>query len=278
MKSKNKIAIVGTALALMLAGCGGFVYTTVGGKVSGLTGGGTLTLHDDGNYRVSLSADGPFSFRVASNASYNISVLSQPSKVNCTVVNGSGHMNSEAPLDNIVVTCLPNVPVGGAVAGLATGTTVGLSDNGSFQSTLDANGAFVLPTYIVNGGAYAVTVSRQPAGQYCSVTNGTGTADINNLAASNNVVVNCIAAVPVAGTVTGLKTGSSVVLSNNGSDTLTVSAAGNFTFANSMLDGAAYAVTVTTQPSGQTCSVTNGSGTASLTNPAGASNIAVNCV
>lgn len=278
VKSKNKITILSAALALLLAGCGGFVYTTVGGSVTGLTTGSVLVLRDDAGYKSTLVADGTFSFRVASNASYNISVLSQPNPVNCTVANGSGHMSGDAPVNNIAVTCVPNVPVGGTISGLASGATVSLSNNDIFQSTVNANGAFVLPSYIVNGGAYAVKVYAQPAAQFCAVTNGSGTADIQNPAAANNVAVNCIAAVPVAGALSGLKTGSTITLSNNGTDTLTLAATGNFTFANSVLDGGTYAVTVTAQPTGQTCTVTNGSGTALLSKPTGASNIAVTCV
>jgi len=65
----------------------------------------------------------------------------------------------------------------------------------------------------------------------------------------------------IGGTVSGLGTGLSVTLLNNGSDALTVSSNGNFAFANLLNDNASYAVTVQTQPVGQTCSVANGSGT-----------------
>lgn len=64
----------------------------------------------------------------------------------------------------------------------------------------------------------------------------------------------------VGGTVSGLGSGRSVVLLNNGADALTVSANGRFAFADLLSANSAYAVTVGTQPSGQTCSVANGSG------------------
>jgi 6-phosphogluconolactonase len=65
----------------------------------------------------------------------------------------------------------------------------------------------------------------------------------------------------VGGTVSGL-TGTGLVLQNNGGDNLAVSGNGAFTFATKVNSGAAYAVTVATQPSGQTCTVASGSGTA----------------
>jgi hypothetical protein len=64
----------------------------------------------------------------------------------------------------------------------------------------------------------------------------------------------------VGGTVSGLGSGRSVVLLNNGGDALTVRADGRFAFADTLSANSAYAVTVGTQPSGQTCSVANGSG------------------
>lgn len=75
-------------------------------------------------------------------------------------------------------------------------------------------------------------------------------------------------------TVSGLSSGGSVELQNNGGDNLTVSANGSFTFATPIPAGASYGVTVFTSPSGQTCTVQNGSGTAT----ANVSNVLVTCV
>ncbi|MBT9526564.1 MAG: DUF4369 domain-containing protein [Rhizobacter sp.] len=81
----------------------------------------------------------------------------------------------------------------------------------------------------------------------------------------------------VGGTVSGLPTGASVVLQNNGTDNLTVSANGSFTFSKTVEGEKTYAVSVLTQPAGATCTVANGSGTidADGTN---VTNVAVTCV
>lgn len=65
----------------------------------------------------------------------------------------------------------------------------------------------------------------------------------------------------IGGSLSGLGTGLSVVLQNNGGDNLTVTANGTFTFVTKV--SGSYAVTVLTQPTNQNCSVTGGSGTAS---------------
>jgi hypothetical protein len=64
----------------------------------------------------------------------------------------------------------------------------------------------------------------------------------------------------IGGTVSGLGSGLSVTLLNNDSDALTVSRNGGFTFADTVAANGSYAVTVRTQPVGQFCSITGGSG------------------
>src|SRR5205807_5688938 len=112
-------------------------------------------------------------------------------------------------------------------------------------------------------GAYSVTVKTQPAvaKQPCSVSSGTGTATGN----VTNILVTCGNTFTIGGTVSGVQ-GSGLVLQDNGGDNLAVSGSGNisFTFATPLAGGITYTVTIFTQPSnpGQTCSVSNGSGTA----------------
>ena len=69
----------------------------------------------------------------------------------------------------------------------------------------------------------------------------------------------------IGGNLTGLASGASVVLQNNGGGNLTLNSNAPFTFATPVNSGAAYAVTVLTQPTNptQTCSVASGSGSAS---------------
>jgi sugar lactone lactonase YvrE len=70
----------------------------------------------------------------------------------------------------------------------------------------------------------------------------------------------------VGGSVSGLQSGESVILENNGGNPTTVNASGTFTFADAVASGSGYSVTVTTQPAGQTCSVSEGSGTVGSAN------------
>lgn len=157
--------------------------------------------------------------------------------------------------------------VGGNVSGL-TGTVI-LQNNGGNNLSVSASGSFTFSTSLASGSAYAVTVLTQPTGQTCSVNNGSGAVANANI---TSVAVNCTTnTYTVSGSIAGL-TGT-VVLQNNGGDNLSRSANGAFTFATSLAHGANYAVTVLTQPAGQTCAVSSGTGTAT----ANVSNIAVTC-
>jgi 6-phosphogluconolactonase (cycloisomerase 2 family) len=155
--------------------------------------------------------------------------------------------------------------IGGTVSGL-TGGGLTLQDNGGNSLQVAAGATtFVFSTAVAAGGAYAVTVSAQPTSpaQTCTVTGGSGTVAASNV---SNISVACVTgAVTVGGTVSGL-TAAGLVLKDNGGDNLTVAAnATTFTFATPVQTGAAYAVTVSTQPTGETCTVSGGSGTAGAT-------------
>jgi uncharacterized repeat protein (TIGR03803 family) len=70
----------------------------------------------------------------------------------------------------------------------------------------------------------------------------------------------------VGGSVTGLAAGTSLVLQNNGVDSITVSTNAAFAFSRPIPSGGAYVVTVSTPAAGQTCAVSNGSGTVTTSN------------
>jgi 6-phosphogluconolactonase (cycloisomerase 2 family) len=165
----------------------------------------------------------------------------------------------------------PTYSIGGTLTGLDAGQSIMLQDNGTDTLTISANSPFTFATKLPSGASYAVAVSQGPKGETCTVTGGSGTASAN----INSVAVACHsnATFSIGGSVTGLGKGLSLVLQDNGAETLTLGDDGAFTFATKVASGGAYAVTVLTQPSGKTCAVAGGSGTAS----ADVNNIAVAC-
>jgi hypothetical protein len=153
--------------------------------------------------------------------------------------------------------------IGGTVTGLS-GTGLVLQDNGGNNLAVSASGAFTFTTAIASGSDYKVTVLTQPSSpvQSCVVTSASGTATAN----VTSVSIACTTTTyTIGGTISGL-VGTGLVLQDNGLDNLTVDAnETKFTFATALDTGAAYKVTVLTQPSvpTQNCVVSSGSGTAS---------------
>jgi 6-phosphogluconolactonase (cycloisomerase 2 family) len=245
---------------------------TVGGTVTGISG--SVVLHDNGGDALTISSNGSFTFAtpLANGAAYAVAVATQPAGQTCTVSAGSGTV-SGANVSSVAVACAASATysIGGSVTGL-TGT-LKLADNGADTLTINANGAFSFATQLTTGAAYAVTVDTQPSGQTCSVASGSGTVAS---AAVTSVAVTCVNNPPptyaIGGNVTGL-TGT-LKLTDNGTDTLTVTASGSFTFATQLLSGATFAVTIGTQPSGQVCTVSGGSGSVASAN---VTSVAVSC-
>jgi len=164
------------------------------------------------------------------------------------------------PADAAVDVAAPLFAIGGTVTGLGSGDVVVLEDNGGDELTVSTNGTFSFATSLASGASYAVTILTQPADppgsvlQTCSVSQGTGTVAST---AISNVEVTCVTdTFAVGGTVSGLAAGGTVVLADNGGDDVTVTSNGAFAFGAPVASGGSYAVTVATQPQGQTCTVT----------------------
>jgi hypothetical protein len=247
---------------------------TIGGTVSGLKTGDSVTLLDNGGSALTVSANGAFTFSsaLASGTSYAVTIGTQPTGETCTVSNGSGTVAS-ANVTNVVAACATNTfTIGGTVSGLNVGDFVTLLDDAGNALTVSANGAFTFSTPLASGASYKVTISAEPTGETCAVSNGSGTVGAANV---TNVAVACATnTFTIGGTVSGLNTGASVTLLDNGGNALTLSANGTFTFPTPVDSGASYAVTVSTQPTGETCAVSNGAGTVASAN---VTNVAVAC-
>jgi MOSC domain-containing protein YiiM len=138
--------------------------------------------------------------------------------------------------------------IGGRVAGLVDGTQVVLQNNGGDDLVINANGDFTFATELLNTASYDVRVLTQPTdpNQTCRVTGGIGTVSEEDV---TDIEVACILnTYTIGGTVTGLPAGFQVVLRNNDTDDLVLSANGGFTFATPLDDHSEYEVTVYKQP------------------------------
>lgn len=251
---------------------------TVGGSVTGLLTGGSVVLQNNSGDNANISANGSFTFAtpISSGSSYAVTVLTQPTGQTCSVTNGSGSM-AGANITNIAINCSAgnsgssNYNISATVTGLVANTSVVLQDNGGDNLTVSSNSTANFNTALAAGAAYAVTVLTQPTGENCIVTSGSGTVGSTSI----NVAVICTPnGYTIGGSVTGLLSGHSLVLQDNGGNNLTVTASGSFNFTTPIASGLTYAATILNQPTGQSCSVTNGNGTVAGAN---IGSISINC-
>jgi len=161
--------------------------------------------------------------------------------------------------------------IGGAVFGLA-GSGLVLADNGASKTAIAASGPFTFAAAVAGGATYNVTVSSQPSApsQMCAVKNASGMVGGSKI---TNVVVTCTTSTfTVGGTVSGVDV-NGLALQNNGGSALAVTS-GLFKFPTPIASGSTYAVTAVTQPTGEGCVISNGSGTVGSSD---VTTVSVNC-
>lgn len=162
--------------------------------------------------------------------------------------------------------------------------------NGSSDISIELGGTYVEPGYSAidpeDGDITANVVAtpdviNSPLVIDTSVLNDTGipvTYDVIDSAGNaadtqTRLVFITPVAYSISGNVSGLNAGESITITNNGADSQTISSNAAFSFPTEVVEGLTYNVQVATQPTGQTCNVTNGAGTAS----ADVTNVQIDC-
>lgn len=249
----------------------------IGGRVQGLLGTG-LSIQNNSGAPFAIAEAGNFTFpqRLPAESTYSISIATQPTSPpqTCAIENATGTITN-ADVTDIVITCTTqSYTIGGTITGLAgSGLRLRANEAGRYRAT--ASGPFQFPTAVPSGTSYTVEVEEQPRrpSQTCTVTNATGVVADANV---TNIEVTCTASrFTIGGRVHGLQ-GSGLTLLNNDGDELAIASDGVFTFGASLESGAAYEVSVATQPSNplQICSVAHASGTVGDGN---VTNVRVDC-
>lgn len=151
-------------LEICYAGSSNGPYT-VGGAVSGLANGESVTLQNNSSDDLLLSANGGFTFATALNdaEAYAVTILSQPASQTCSINNGSGTI-AGSNVANVVVTCLDNA-------------ATAVNDNYSVLEDSSANTLDV--TANDNGGINGAVVDGVTQGSHGVVSVINAGADVN---------------------------------------------------------------------------------------------------
>lgn len=191
MKSLTMRCAALTLCATTLAACGGSDGGSIplSGSISGLNRGG-LVLTNQGK---DLPLTGPattftFADLVANDSEFEILVKTNPVGQVCTPSNNKGRANYYSYTQTIITCTTDLYTLGGTVIGLK-GAGLVLA-NGSITVAVPAGAAtFSFGKSVPNQLPYGVTVLAQPAGQTCSVQNGTG--EKMPVGDKNDVIINC---------------------------------------------------------------------------------------
>jgi hypothetical protein len=231
----------------------------LGGSISGLSASGLVLANGTDTLTVNVNATSfTMPTKVAYGSHYAVTVQSPPTGLSCTVSDGSGTMPAKAVTTVAIVCADQSYLLGGAISGLTASGLV-LTNGGDTRAVSSGATSFNMPTEVAYGSHYAVSVQTQPTGLNCTVSNATGTMPAGPV---YTVIVMCATNThTVGGTITGLTT-SGLVLANGTDTTPPLGAtATQFTMPTGVASGATYDVIAQTQPSGQLCTVSNGTGT-----------------
>jgi Putative esterase len=159
-----------------------------------------------------------------------------------------------------------------SVSPLAAGAVLSLQAAGS-ALTVAVNGTTVITATSTTYTGGAPGLMTNGAAHAAAWAGGSGPAPAGSSAFGSGSGSGSSPTYTIGGTVSGLS--GTVVLQDNGTDTLSVSASGSFTFATALVSGAAYSVTVSSSPSGQACTAANASGTVASAN---ITTVTISCV
>jgi uncharacterized repeat protein (TIGR03803 family) len=270
--AKGAGTMPGAAVTNISIVCTGLPFS-LGGTIGGLGNFTGLTLTNGTDTLAVTAGSTTFTMPAQVNfgTTYSVAVKTAPVGMTCTVTGGSGKMPA-ADVNSVVVSCSDqSYTLGGTLNGLTSSGLV-LANGSDLLHVNPGATTFAMPTKVAYTSSYAVTVQTQPSTQTCTIANGSGTMGAGNV---NTVSVTCaVVTYTVGGTISGL-TSTGLVLLNNGSDATASSAnATQFTMHTGVLQGNPYAITIKTQPAGETCTVSNGSGNVGAGNVTG---VTVSC-
>lgn len=231
----------------------------VGGAVSGLSAEQSISLSLNGGPSLSIDAS-LFSFAegLLSGDTYSVSIVSRPNFHTCLLENAQGSI-TDSDVTDVSVSCSRDAfDVGGEIAGHNGPVSILASIDGEAptQKIIAAGDSAYLFENIPDGSSYQLSViPAEDSGQQCQIANAAQTlngSDVSNA----DVLCSNLPSYSIGGDVSGLS--GNLVLQNNGTDQINISASGQFTFGAELLEGQRYSVEILSAPASQTCAISSG--------------------
>ncbi len=269
---------------------------SIGFTVKGLLGKGLIV--SNGSDTISVEKDGSYTFstKQRTRSTYNVAIQtkSRDPEQNCEVVGGQGTI-ARGNVDTIRVNCgdaINNVAtITGSVTGLLGSGLQITNTSSAGNQTITINSSSFAFSSIPSGSTYSFAITAQPTTpfQTCTITT---PSSLSGTATSSpiSLVVNCSNGFSIQGTVAIgggsasniIGSGFEISLSDNGggpaflTQSLLLSPGQTtFAFPDTIPNGAQYFITIITNPSNQSCSITTGAGPAFISGIV--TNVIVDC-
>jgi urocanate hydratase len=219
-------------------------------------------------------ASGTTAVATISNAAGSQGLASSAATGSTTISATSGSISGSTTL-TVTSATLVSIAVTPANPSIVNGLTEQFTATGTYTDNSTQNLTTQATWASTNTSIATVSNAGGSQGLASSAAAGSTTISASSGAISGSTTLTVTPAMySIGGTISGL-TANGLALTNNGGNTLSVnSGSTSFTFSTQLAAGTPYAVAVSTQPTGQSCSVSNGSGTVSGT----VTSVSVSCV
>ncbi len=218
---------------------------------------------------------------ITEDSNWSVVINTAPSGQTCSVTNGSGTLTADVA--DVTITCSDEVvapttySISGTVSGASGSVIWELRKDGIFfNDGGNGNGDVSFTSAMEAGSDWSVVIESAPSGQTCAINNGSGTltANVTTVSITCSDIVVGPTTYSISGTVSGASGSVIWELYKDGAFFNDGGAAnGSATFTSAMPSGSAWTLSINSAPSGQTCTISNGSGT--LTG--NVSNVAITC-
>ncbi|MEC9410554.1 MAG: hypothetical protein VYD52_08880, partial [Pseudomonadota bacterium] len=218
---------------------------------------------------------------IAEDSNWSVVINTAPSGQTCSVTNGSGALTAD--VTNVSITCSDEVvaPTTYSISGTVSGASGSViwelrKDGVFFNDGGSGNGDVSFTSAMDAGSDWSVVIESAPSGQTCAINNGNGslTANVTTVSITCSDIVVGPTTYSISGTASGASGSVIWELYKDGAFFNDGGAAnGSATFTSAMPSGSAWTLSINSAPSGQTCTISNGSGT--LTG--NVSNVAITC-
>ncbi len=196
------IFLFGSRLSVPNANISGTNLVNLGGKVTGIPNGSSVTLQLNGGSTIILKENKNlqnFFLNHRTNTEYKIEIK-EATGLTCSILNSTGTPTMD--IKNADLTCAAAAgtiftKIGGTVSGITGSIILNMTGDSTQSKTLTANGAYQFDTTVLDGRNYSVSISSHSDTSFCFFPNANATNNSSQTGTTTDVDtttvnINCV--------------------------------------------------------------------------------------